>query len=92
LNLKVSNVPFPLTLRESSVLSAAAGTSSSILFSIAYMMISNSLISNIIGERKRNVKNQMIISGVSIPAYWMSHYIIDVAFQAIPSICAVIGI
>ena len=78
--LKVTNTPFPLTLRETSVLAAAAGTSSSILFSIAYMMVSNSLICNIIAERQRNVKNQMIISGVSIPAYWMSHYLIDIVF------------
>ena len=49
--LKVTNTPFPLTLRETSVLAAAAGTSSSILFSIAYMMVSNSLICNIIAER-----------------------------------------
>ncbi len=34
----------------------------------------------------------MIISGMSLPAYWMSHYILDIAFQAIPSICAIFGI
>lgn len=49
--LSVTNTPFPLTLRETSVISAAAGTSSGILFSVAYMMVSNSLIGNIIAER-----------------------------------------
>lgn len=56
-SLKLINTPFPLTLRETGVLAAAAGASSSILFSIAYMMVSNSLICNIIAERQRNVKN-----------------------------------
>lgn len=84
--------PFPVTALEEGVLSAAAGTTSSILFAIAYMMVSNSLIQNIIGERKRNVKHQMVISGVSIPAYWLSHYIVDLAFQAIPSLFIILGI
>jgi ATP-binding cassette, subfamily A (ABC1), member 3 len=84
--------PFPVTLLESSVISAAAGSTSSILIAIAYMMVSNSLIANIIMERRRNVKHQMIISGVSIPAYWLSHYIVDLAFQAIPSVMIIFGV
>jgi len=80
LKLQVTSTPFLLTQKENGVIDAAAGTSSCILFSIAYMMVSNSLISNIIGERRRNVKNQMIISGVSIPAYWISHYLVDLLF------------
>ncbi len=92
LKMKITVTPFPLTQLEESVLVAASGTSSSILFSIAFMMISNSLIANIIGERKRNVKNQMIISGVDISAYWIAHYLVDILFQAPPSICIIIGI
>jgi len=92
LNLTVILNPFPLTMLEQSVLVAAAGTSSSILFSIAFMMISNSLISNIIAERRRNVKNQMIISGVDLSAYWVAHYLVDLVFQAPPSICIIVGI
>jgi ATP-binding cassette subfamily A (ABC1) protein 1 len=80
LNFTVYMTPFPVTAIESGVINAAAGTTSSILFAIAYMMVSNSLVQNIIAERRRNVKHQMIISGVSIPAYWMSHYIVDIAF------------
>jgi hypothetical protein len=37
--------------------SAAAGIFSSILFAMAYMMISKSLVENIIRERERNVKH-----------------------------------
>lgn len=84
--------PFPVTSLETAVISASAGTSSVILIAIAYMMVSNSLIGNIIAERKRNVKHQMVISGVSIPAYWLSHYIVDLAFQSIPSAMIILGI
>ncbi len=34
----------------------------------------------------------MIISGLNLPAYWISHYILDILFQAPPSICAIVGI
>ena len=92
LNLTLTSQPFPLTLLEQGVGSAAAGTSVSLMFAIAYMMVSDSLVQNIIRERTKRVKQQMIISGVSLPAYWISHYLIDILFQAPPSICAMIGI
>lgn len=34
----------------------------------------------------------MIVSGLNLPAYWISHYLLDILFQAPPSICAIIGI
>ena len=34
----------------------------------------------------------MILSGTSLNAYWLSHYLCDIIFQAIPSIFAIIGI
>jgi hypothetical protein len=57
LNFTVYMTPFPITALEEGVISAAAGTSSCILFAIAYMMVSNSLIQNVISERRRNVKH-----------------------------------
>lgn len=77
---------------EKGVGSASAGTSVSLMFAIAYMMVSDALVQNIIRERVRKVKQQMIVSGLNLPAYWISHYILDIAFQAPPSICAILGI
>ena len=34
----------------------------------------------------------MIVSGLNLPAYWISHYLLDILFRAPPSICAIIGI
>lgn len=44
LNMNITSTPFPLTLLENSVGSAAAGTSATIMIAIAYMMVSDSLV------------------------------------------------
>jgi hypothetical protein len=51
LKLNLTSTPFPLTLLEQGVGSAAAGTSVCLMFAIAYMMVSDSLVQNIIRER-----------------------------------------
>jgi hypothetical protein len=55
------------------------------------MMVSNSLVQGIIRERERNIKHQILVSGGGLPAYWLSHYIGDIIFEAPPSICAIIA-
>jgi len=68
-----------------------AGTFSSILFAMAYMMISKSLVENIIRERENNIKHQILVSGASLPAYWLSHYVGDCLFESLPSIAAIVA-
>jgi ABC-2 family transporter protein len=62
------------------------------MFAISYMMVSDSFVLNVIRERQRKVKQQMIISGLNLPAYWLSHYILDVIFSVPPFLCALLGI
>lgn len=45
---------------------------------------------NIVREKELNLKNQMRISGVSLPAYWLGLYISDVIFGAISTLCVII--
>lgn len=59
---------------------------------IAWMMISDSLVQNIIKERQRNIKHQIMISGSSLGAYWLGHYIGDIIFQALPAVVGIIGV
>ncbi|TNV87329.1 hypothetical protein FGO68_gene5519 [Halteria grandinella] len=92
LTLNLTYTPFPLSLLENGISSAAGGSQVSMMFAFAYMMVSDSLIQNIIRERVRRVKQQMTLSGMNLPAYWISHYLIDIIFQAPPSIAAMIGI
>jgi hypothetical protein len=44
LSLNLTLQPFPLTLLEKGVGSASAGTSVSLMFAIAYMMVSDALV------------------------------------------------
>jgi hypothetical protein len=57
LHIKFTNFPFPLDKRRLAVINAAAGTRSAILMTIAWLMVSDSLIQNIIRERDRNIKH-----------------------------------
>lgn len=68
-----------------------AGTNSAILMTIAWLMISDSLIQNVIKERQKMIKHQMIVSGSSLLAYWLAMYIADIFFQAIPATVAILG-
>jgi hypothetical protein len=47
---------------------------------IAWMMVSDALIQNIIKERQRNTKHQMMISGSGLLSYWIGNYLADIAF------------
>lgn len=84
--------PFPLTQQTQFKEKAVYGTTSAILISICWLMVSDSLIRNIIRERQVNIKHLIILSGTSLRAYWLSHYLCDIVFQAFPSILAIVGI
>lgn len=78
IKLKFTEKSFPLTKQLEAVIKTAAGTTTAILMAIAWLMISDSLIQNIIRERQRNIKHQIMVSGSSLTAYWMSHFVADV--------------
>lgn len=80
LNVTFVDHPFPLTAQLESITKAAAGTTSAIIMGIAWLMISDSLIQNIIREKQRNIKHQIMVSGSSLSAYWLGHYLGDIVF------------
>lgn len=86
LTFKVTNRPFPINKFLQGVASTIAGTNAAFMLTIAWMMISDSLLQNIIKERERNIKHQIMVSGSSVVAYWAGNYIADVVFQSIPAL------
>jgi hypothetical protein len=58
-NMKVSLVdaPFPVSKALESLNKTISGTNSAILMTIAWMMISDALLQNIIKERQKNIKH-----------------------------------
>jgi hypothetical protein len=59
---------------------------------IAWLMISDSLLQSIIKERSKQIKHQLLISGASLPAYWIGNYAADICFHAIAAIVGIIGV
>lgn len=57
LQLKFTEKSFPKTKQLEAVIKTAAGTTTAILMAIAWLMISDSLIQNIIRERQRYIKH-----------------------------------
>lgn len=58
---------------------------SSIGVAIGYMMMSDTLIQSLLKEKQMAIKHQIVISGGSKIAYWLSHFIMDVITHAIPA-------
>ena len=76
--------PFPVfQLFESRVASGKA-LDFQFIVSIALALIPCVIISFIIKEREQQLKHMQMISGVSMPAYWASNLISDIAKTFIP--------
>lgn len=59
-----------------------------ISFAVAYMLVSDTLVQVLIRERENKIKHQIILSGSSKIAYWLSNYIVDVFLHSIPAVTA----
>lgn len=55
--LKFTNHPYPISQALESLNKTIAGTNSAILMTVAWLMISDSLLQNIIKERQKNIKH-----------------------------------
>jgi len=88
--LDVTLAPFPLSNTVNQFLSIFEGLFVVFGIGIAFILISMSMMSNIVKEKELNLKNQMRISGVSLPAYWIGLYISDIIFGAVSTITMII--
>lgn len=86
ISLVAVNEPMPLTRTSKSIENTADGFIGAIIFVIALAFIPASLIVYIIKERQYNVKHQQMVSGVSLFAYWMSNFCVDIVKYLIPAI------
>lgn len=89
-SLKLINDPFPLGRNVESGLSAIQGFLLGFGLGIVYVIVSPSLVRNVVEEREKGQKNQMIVSGVKLPAYWFGHYVKDVVFGLILGLWVII--
>ncbi len=88
----VTNYPLPNTARVASQLQSTSGFTAVIFLMIAYSFIPASIVQFVVREKEnnRNAKHQQIISGVSIPAYWMSNFAWDFLMYMPPFVLTII--
>ena len=55
------------------------------MVAIGFALIPASMISHIVGERKRNLKHMQVLSGMSLLSYWISNMLFDIVKAMIPS-------
>lgn len=82
-SFKIINDPYPIGNQAESRLSSIQGFLLGFGMGIIYIIVAPSLVRNVVEEREKNLKNQMIVSGVKLPAYWIGHYAKDVFFGLI---------
>ena len=61
------------------------------VISIGMAVIPAMAISYVLNERDTNLKHMQLVSGMSLPAYWVSNFIFDV-IKGIASSAVVIGL
>ncbi|KAK8955097.1 ABC transporter A family member 1 [Platanthera zijinensis] len=87
--LRIRNHPLPLTMSQHAQRHDLDAFSASIIVSMAFSFIPASFAVSIVKEREVKAKQQQLISGVSIFAYWISTYLWDFFSFLLPSSFAV---
>jgi ATP-binding cassette subfamily A (ABC1) protein 3 len=90
IQFNVVTAPFPTFAVFESRVASGQALDFAFLVSIALALIPCVIISFIIKEREQQLKHMQVISGVSLPAYWMSNMIADITKTYIPIIIILI--
>jgi hypothetical protein len=83
--ITVRNYPLPYTIRQSQLLNNYLSGSTVTALMLALAFTPAAIAASIVKEREVGAKQQQLLSGVSIPAYWISAWIWDTASFVIPA-------
>jgi ABC-type multidrug transport system ATPase subunit len=83
-SITARNHPRPLTVDEITLQQTIQGFILLFYFCLAAAMIPSSFVTFIVMERHTKSKHQQLISGVSIPAYWISNLLWDTITYLLP--------
>ncbi|KAK1930146.1 ABC transporter A family member 1 [Phytophthora citrophthora] len=91
-SLKVNNHPLPYTEAAKTVLNSNSSFTAALFICIAFTFLPASIVVFLVKEKQaeHNSKHQQLVSGVSLPAFWMANYIWDFIMYAVPGICALV--
>jgi ATP-binding cassette subfamily A (ABC1) protein 3 len=83
-SITARNHPLPFTSGQTLLLSSYLAGSAATIQMIAFAFIPASLAAFAVKERETGAKHQQLLSGVSIPAYWVSAWIWDTLTFIVP--------
>ncbi|KAG6615655.1 ABC transporter A family member 1 [Phytophthora cinnamomi] len=91
-NLKVNNYPLPYTAAAKAVFSSSTSFVAALFICIAFTFLPASIVVFLVKEKQaeHNSKHQQLVSGVSLPAFWLSNYIWDFVMYIFPCVCALV--
>ncbi|KAL3659649.1 hypothetical protein V7S43_015324 [Phytophthora oleae] len=91
-DLKVNNFPLPYTAAAKAVFSSSTSFVATLFICIGFTFLPASIVVFLVKEKQaeHNSKHQQLVSGVSLPAFWLSNYIWDFAMYIFPCACALI--
>ncbi|KAL3659652.1 hypothetical protein V7S43_015327 [Phytophthora oleae] len=90
--LKVNNYPLPYTAAAKSVFGSNTSFVAAMFVCIAFTFLPASIVVFLVKEKQveHNSKHQQLVSGVSLPAFWLSNYIWDFSMYVFPCASALI--
>ncbi|KAG6615637.1 ABC transporter A family member 1 [Phytophthora cinnamomi] len=91
-NLKVNNYPLPYTTAAKAVFSSSTSFTAALFVCIAFTFLPASIVVFLVKEKQaeHNSKHQQLVSGVSLPAFWLSNYIWDLIMYIFPCVSALV--
>uniref|UniRef100_H3H5H8 ABC transporter domain-containing protein n=1 Tax=Phytophthora ramorum TaxID=164328 RepID=H3H5H8_PHYRM len=89
-DLKVNNYPLPVSAATKAFSGSAVAFVACMFICIAFTFLPASIVVFLVKEKQveHNSKHQQLVSGVSLPAFWLSNYIWDLVMYIVPCICA----
>ncbi|RLN48979.1 hypothetical protein BBJ28_00019753, partial [Nothophytophthora sp. Chile5] len=91
-DLKVNNYPLPLTAMSKALISAETAFVASLFVCIAFTYLPASIVVFLVKEKQaeHNSKHQQLVSGVSLPAFWLANYLWDLIMYVFPCVSALV--
>ncbi|EQC39078.1 hypothetical protein SDRG_03286 [Saprolegnia diclina VS20] len=94
ISVKVNVYPFPITAQTKALFSSFLSFTACLFIVIAMTFFPASIVTFLVKEKQNecNSKHQQLVSGVSLPAFWLSNYCFDLLVYIVPFAAALIMI
>ncbi|OQR91076.1 ATP-binding Cassette (ABC) Superfamily, partial [Achlya hypogyna] len=94
LTLRVTSHPLPLTAMTKTLFTTFMSFATSIFVVLAFAFFTASIVPYLVNEKhhSHNSKHQQLVSGVSLPAFWIANFAWDLLLFMIPCVIGLVAI